>query len=259
MELKHIVVKKEKSLAYIVISRAEVLNALNMACVTEIKYALESCLEDDDIQCIIFTGEGKKAFVAGADIEELSSSSVTDMLQPNGMQEVFTYIENYSKPTIAMVNGYALGGGCELAMACDIRIASENARLGLPELDLSIIPGAGGTQRLSRLIGNGSALYMIMTGKTIDADEAKQMGLVSEVFSQEELRERVEKIAKKVISKGPLASKLAKLTVKQGAETNMNAGLLIEKISQALLFSTEDKQEGLRAFLEKRTPTFTGK
>lgn len=259
MELKNIVVQKKECIAYIVINRPKVMNALNMECVTEIKHVLDSLLEDEDIKCVIFTGEGNKAFVAGADIEELNKSNGIDMLQPNGMQEIFTYIENYNKPTIAMINGYALGGGCELAMACDIRIASDNAKLGLPELDLSIIPGAGGTQRLSRLVGNGNALYMIMTGKMIRADEAKQMGLVSEVFNQEELSDQVESIANTIISKGPIATKLAKLAVKQGAEANMNVGLLIEKISQAVLFNTEDKQEGLNAFLEKRTATFTGK
>lgn len=238
MELKNVVVKKEEHIAYIIISRPKVMNALNMECVTEIKHVLDSFLEDEDIKCVIFTGEGNKAFVAGADIEELNRSSGIDMLQPNGMQEVFTYIENYNKPTIAMINGYALGGGCELAMACDVRIASDNAKLGLPELDLSIIPGAGGTQRLSRLVGNGNALYMIMTGKMIRADEAKQMGLVSEVFNQEELSDQVESIANTILSKGPIATKLAKLAVKQGAEANMNVGLLIEKLSQAMLFNT---------------------
>jgi enoyl-CoA hydratase len=259
LDYSQIVVKKEDRIAYIIINRPKVLNALNMKCVKEIKTVMEVFEHDHDVQCVIFTGEGNKAFAAGADIDELEKSNVVDLLQSNGMQETFTYIENYEKPTIAMINGFALGGGCELAMACDIRIASSNAKLGLPELNLSIIPGAGGTQRLSRLVGSGNALYLILTGKMIRAEEAKQWGLVSEVFQEDELQAQVKKIAEAIITKGPLATKLARIAVKNGAEANMNIGLLLEKVSQALLFTTEDKQEGMKAFLEKREAKFIGK
>ncbi|WP_408010391.1 enoyl-CoA hydratase/isomerase family protein [Pseudalkalibacillus sp. A8] len=175
------------------------------------------------------------------------------------MQQVYDFIEAYKKPTIAMINGFALGGGCELAMACDIRVASTKAKLGLPELNLSIIPGAGGTQRLTRLVGKGKALELILTGKIIPGEEAKNIGLVSEVVEPERLKQKTVEIAEQIIAKGPLAVMLAKLSVNVGAETDMKTALIIEKLSQAILFSSEDKQEGTRAFLEKRKPAFQGK
>lgn len=259
MTYVYIKLEKTEYSARITINRPEVLNALNLECSLEIKHALQACLEEDSIKCVVFTGEGRKSFVAGADIEELQQKSMLEMLDDGGIQEIFTYIENYAKPTIAMINGYALGGGCELAMACDIRVASEGSRFGLPELGLSIIPGAGGTQRLSRLVGSGNALYMILTGKIVKADEAKIIGLVNEVVKEEELENTVKNIVSQLNSKGPIALKLAKLSVKQGLDSNIHVGLLIEKLSQALLFSTEDKQEGMEAFLNKRAPQFKGR
>jgi enoyl-CoA hydratase/carnithine racemase len=175
------------------------------------------------------------------------------------MQAFCDEVEGYEKPTIAAVNGYALGGGCELAMACDIRIASENARFGLPEVTLGILPGAGGTQRLSRLIGKGRAVEMILTGRMMGAEEALSAGLVSKVVPQEGLMDTVKETAGQVLSKGPLAVRLAKLAVQAGYETDQRTGLLIERLAQAILFTSEDKREGTSAFVEKRRPDFKGR
>ena len=175
------------------------------------------------------------------------------------MQAVYDEVEAYEKPTIAAVNGYALGGGCELAIACDIRIASENAKFGLPEVTLSIIPGAGGTQRLARLIGKGRAMDLILTGRMMDAEEAFRAGLVSRVVPPEELTEAVEQTADAILKKGPLAVRLAKLAIQSGYEADQRTGLVIERLAQAVLFTTEDKEEGTSAFLEKREPDFKGR
>ena len=175
------------------------------------------------------------------------------------MQAVYEEVETFEKPTIAAVNGYALGGGCELAMACDIRLASENARFGQPEVTLAILPGAGGTQRLARLIGKGRALEMIMTGRLIDAEEALAAGLVSKVVPSEESMDAVEQTAGAILAKGPFAVRLAKVAVQAGYETDQRTGLLIERLAQAILFTSEDKREGTSAFLEKREPNFEGR
>jgi enoyl-CoA hydratase/carnithine racemase len=174
------------------------------------------------------------------------------------MQTVYDEIEAYEKSTIAAVNGLALGGGCELAMACDIRIASESARFGQPEVNLSIIPGAGGTQRLARLVGKGKATEMILTGEVIDAEEAYRFGLVTQVVPQDELAEAVRRAAGAIMSKGPLAVRLAKLAIQTGFETDQKTGLIVERLAQAVLFMSEDKREGTSAFLEKREPDFKG-
>ena len=175
------------------------------------------------------------------------------------MQAVYDEVEAFEKPTVAAVIGYALGGGCELAMACDIRIASENARFGQPEVALAILPGAGGTQRLARLIGKGRALEMIMTGRLMEAQEALSAGLVSKVVPQEDLMEAVGETVEQLLAKGPLAVRLAKLAVQAGYETDQRTGLLIERLAQAVLFTSEDKREGTSAFLEKREPEFGGR
>lgn len=259
MAYKNIIIKQEGKLAYVVINRPEVRNALNKETLGEIVDALDALKNDDRVGCVVFTGEGEKSFAAGADIGQLQEKNMLDALKREGMQQVYDLIESYEKTTIAMINGYALGGGCELAMSCDIRIASENAKLGLPELTLSIIPGAGGTQRLARLIGKGKALEMILTGKMITAQEAERIGLISEMVKSDELKERTEEVASQILAKGPLAVRLAKLAVTVGTETDMKTGLMIEKLSQAILFSSEDKLEGTKAFLEKRKPQFSGK
>ncbi|PYZ92987.1 enoyl-CoA hydratase [Salipaludibacillus keqinensis] len=258
MSYENILINTNDKLATITINRAEVRNAINKDTLDEILQALEEIKSNNEIECIIFTGQGDKSFAAGADISQLQKKTAIDALEHNTMQQMYDYIEGYGKPTIAMVNGYALGGGCELAMACDIRVASENAKFGLPELNLSIIPGAGGTQRLSRLIGKGKAMEWILTGKIVSSEEAYQFGLVSEVVPPEELLERTKGVAAQILNKGPLAVKLAKLAVTQGYETDAKTGQIIEKLSQAILFNSEDKSEGTTAFLEKRKPNFKG-
>lgn len=250
---------KKGQLAYIVINRPEQRNALTKETLGEITEALEDIRKDESIACLIFTGQGNKSFAAGADIGQLREKSALDALSPSGMQDVYNLIESFEKPTIAMINGYALGGGCELAMACDIRVASTTAKLGLPELNLSIIPSAGGTQRLVRIVGKGKALEMILMGKLIDAEEAHRIGLVSEVTNPEDLEEKVEEVAGQILSKGPLAVKLAKIAMNLGSDVDMKTGLMIEKLAQAVLFSSEDKREGTTAFLEKRKPEYQGR
>ncbi|MCZ0874408.1 enoyl-CoA hydratase/isomerase family protein [Peribacillus sp. AS_2] len=256
---QNIEIKKKNSLAYVIINRPELRNALSKETLQEILGALIELSDDETVGCVIFTGKGEKSFAAGADIAQLRQKTALDVFKLGGIQEVFDRIEMYDKPTIAMVNGFALGGGCELALACDIRVAALNAKFGLPELNLSIIPGGGGTQRLARIVGKGKALDIILTGKIIDGEEAYRIGLVSEVVSMEELEAKAEEVAGKILTKGPLAVKLAKLAVKTGFETDQKSGLLIEKLAQAVLFSTEDKIEGTSAFLEKRSPKFTSK
>jgi enoyl-CoA hydratase len=245
-------------IATITIDRQEVRNALNGEVMREVRAALNTFRDEESVGVVVFTGAGEKAFAAGADIAELRERTALDALA-SGMQRLFDEIEGYEKPTIAAVNGYALGGGCELAMACDIRIAAENAKFGQPEVNLSIIPGAGGTQRLSRLVGKGKATELILTGEVIDADEAHRIGLVSKVVSQEELTGAVGETAGSILKKGPLAIRLAKIAVSRGAETDQDTGMLIERLAQAVLFDSEDKREGTSAFLEKREPDFRGK
>lgn len=255
----NIEIRKSDGLAYLVINRPELRNALNKETLNEIMEALDILAADNETGCVVFTGSGDKSFAAGADIRQLQSRTALDVFNRGGMQQVYDYIEAYDKPTIAMVNGFALGGGCELAMACDIRIASENAKFGLPELNLSIIPSAGGTQRLARLVGKGVAMDMILRGKIIDAMEAYRIGLVSEIAGVGELQEKTKEAARQILSKGPLAVKLAKLAVHAGFDADQKTGLVIEKLAQAVLFSTNDKNEGTAAFLEKRKPQFTSK
>lgn len=258
MALENIEYVREGKLGFITINRPDVRNALNKQTLEEIEEALDRASADTEVGVVIFTGKGDKSFAAGADINQLTEKTAVDALQGNGMQQIYDKIESFEKPTIAMINGYALGGGCELAMSCDIRIASANAKLGLPELNLSIIPGAGGTQRLARLVGKGKALEMILTGKIIDVEEALQAGLITEMTTPEQLLDKVREVSEKILSKGPLAVQLAKISVHMGTETDMKTGLMLEKLSQAVLFNTEDKNEGTKAFLEKRAPVFKG-
>lgn len=250
---------KEDSIATIILNRPEVRNALNEETLKEILSALKAIEDDEDIDVIIFIGEGEKAFTAGADINQLATRESMDAFESGSMSEVYRKIENSKKATIAAINGYALGGGFELALACDIRIASKNAQLGLTELDLAVIPGAGGTQRLSRVIGKGKALDMILTGEFLLADEAKQLGLVSNVVPQRELFDTAKDKATRIVQKGPLAVQMAKLVVNKGYDADMDTALVIENLAQAVLYGTNDKKEGTQAFLEKRTAAFSGK
>jgi enoyl-CoA hydratase/carnithine racemase len=247
----------EGGVAWVTIDRQEVRNALNGEVMRDLRAALDAFRDDEGVGVVVFTGAGEKAFAAGADISELRERTALDALS-SGMQRLFDEIEGYEKPTIAAVNGYALGGGCELAMACDIRLAADNAKFGQPEVNLSIIPGAGGTQRLSRLVGKGKATELILTGEIVDAAEAYRIGLVSKVVPQEELVDAVREMAGKILAKGPLAVRLAKVAVSRGAETDQDTGMLIERLAQAVLFDSEDKREGTNAFLEKREPRFRG-
>lgn len=240
----------------ITLARPEALNALNNQLLSELRTTLTEWAASPAVDVVVVTGDGPKAFAAGADISELVSKDAIEMSAGSGMQELFTWINEFPKPTIAAVNGYAFGGGFELALACDIRIASKNARLGLPELSLGIIPGAGGTQLLSKLAGSGTALFHVLTGVPMTADRAHELGVVSEVTTSDALLERAVELGQMIRSKGPLATRLAKLAIR-ASEEGAKSGLLIEKLAQAVLFSTPDATEGMTAFLEKRTPHFT--
>ena len=257
MNYENILVYKDGAIGVIKINRPEVRNALDGQTIREIEDAILQWEGHEGVKIIVFTGEGAKSFAAGADIRQLREKSAEDALVP-GLSGLCQKIEQSSKVTIAAINGYALGGGCELALACDIRVAASHAKIGLPELNLSIIPGAGGTQRLARMIGKGIAIDMILTGEIITAEKAERVGLVSIAVPMEDLWETVLGKAKKVIEKGPLAVKLAKLVIHQGFDTDMKTALVLEKFAQAILFNSDDKREGTTAFLEKRIPVYKG-
>jgi enoyl-CoA hydratase len=258
MAYQNILLELKGPLGIVTINRPEVRNALDAQTVSEIRRALEELRQNEGVQVVIFTGAGEKSFAAGADISGLRNKTMLDALLP-GMQALYSELEEFEKPTIAAVNGYALGGGCELAMACDIRIASEKAKFGLPELNLGIIPGAGGTQRMARLIGKGKAKELIFTGDIIEAAEAERIGLVNKVVPADQLLSAAEEMAGKMMKKGPLALRLAKMAINAGVETDLKTGLLVEKLAQGILFTTEDKYEGTTAFLEKRPADFKGR
>lgn len=255
---ENIISYKDGAIGVVKINRPEVRNALDNKTVSEIEDVINNFEENEAVKVIVITGEGERAFAAGADINELKVKKAQDALLP-GLQGLCTKIENSNKVTIAAINGFAYGGGCELALACDIRIASENAKIALPELNLSIIPGGGGTQRLARIIGKGRAIDMILTGEPVTAQEAEQIGLVSQVVPLEELWVAVLDKANKILRKGPFALKMAKMVIHQGFDIDQKSALLLEKFAQAILFESEDKQEGVTAFLEKRNPMFNGK
>ncbi len=257
MDYQNILVELEDRIGIIKLNRPEVRNALDAKTLAEISYALETLENNEGIGVIVITGAGEKSFAAGADIGQLRKKQPKDALVP-GMSGLYQKIENCQKATIAAVNGYALGGGCELAMACDIRIAADHSKFGLPELNLSIIPGAGGTQRLARIIGKGRALDMILTGEMLTAKKAEEVGLVSKAVPMEELWQTVREKAEKILTKGPLAVRLAKVVINRGFNSDMETALMIEKLAQAVLFGSDDKNEGTQAFLEKRKALFTG-
>ena len=241
--------------AVVTVNRPEVRNALNIQVLREIRAVLDAVRDRDDVGAVVFTGAGDKAFVAGADIGQLVGYTVRDGLAAR-MQRLYDEIEDFEKPTIAAVNGYALGGGNELAMACDIRIASDRARFGLPEPGLGVLPGAGGTQRLARLVGKGRAVELILTGRTLDAEEALRIGLVTSVVPPEELLGAARATAAQILAKGPLAVRLGKLVIKNGFETDQRTGLLLERLAQSLLYASPEKAEGTGAFLDKRPADF---
>jgi enoyl-CoA hydratase len=247
-----------ESIATLTIERPEVKNALDRQTVGEIRAALAALAADDEIGVLIITGGGETAFVSGADINDIRARGRDEGLAAIN-SSLFTEIERFPRPTIAAINGYALGGGCELALACDIRIAADTARFGQPELGLGIIPGAGATQRLPRIVGLGRAKYLILSGEIIDAKQALEIGLVSAVTPPGQLQIRARELAKRILRQGPLAARLAKIALNASARVDMDSGLLIETLAQALCYSSEDKLEGTSAFLEKRKPKFTGR
>lgn len=250
----------ENGIATIAINRPKALNALNLATLTELKEVVEKIAVDKAVQVVVITGAGEKSFVAGADIVEMSTkNAVEGRVWGQAGQNIFTEIENLPQPVIAAVNGFALGGGCELACACDIRYASENAKFGQPEVGLGITPGFGGTQRLTRVVGRGHAKELIYTANIIDAQEALRIGLVNKVVPQAELMDTVMKVAKTITKKAPVAVQLAKAAINRGINCDVVTGISYEAEVFGLCFATEDQKEGMKAFIEKRKPTFEGK
>ena len=241
----------------VTIDRPKVLNALNAETVTEIGRTFDAARDDDAVRVVIVTGAGEKAFVAGADINELARMTpLTGKAVAERGQRIFSKIERLPKPVIAAINGFALGGGCELALACHIRIASDKAQLGLPEVSLGIIPGYGGTQRMARLLGKGKALELILSGERIGAAEAERIGLVNKVVPADQLMTVAEEMARKIASRGPLAVRAAIEAVMNGSEMPFEEGQFLEATLFGLLTATEDMKEGMSAFLEKRQAEF---
>lgn len=259
-EFESILTELNGGIQTITINRPDKMNALNKTVIEELGAALNEVYHNPEIKSAIITGAGAKAFVAGADISEFGGLDAAGgaALAQKGQDLVFSKIENAPKPIVAAVNGFSLGGGCELAMACHFRTASENAKFGQPEVNLGLIPGYGGTQRLVQLIGKGKAMELLMTGDMIKADEAKQLGLVNHIFSSEELLQKTREILQKIQSKAPLAiEKIIRLV--NEAATVSNTGLTHEIEAFGACFATEDKEEGAKAFMEKRAPVFVGR
>jgi enoyl-CoA hydratase/carnithine racemase len=250
----------KNSIAYVTINRPDKLNALNTQVMDDLRSVFTAIRNDGAIRVVILTGTGEKAFVAGADIGELNKHDpVTAKAYTHKGQAVLDLIENLGKPVIAAINGFALGGGCELAMACTMRLASDNAKLGQPEVKLGIIAGYGGSQRLPRLVGRGLAMQILLTGEMISAAEAHRIGLVNEVVPQAELLPRAEAIAQKIIANAPLAVQYTMEAVNHGMDMTLSEGLFLEATLFAVACATEDKKEGTSAFLEKRAAAFKGK
>ncbi|HWQ77046.1 MAG TPA: short-chain-enoyl-CoA hydratase [Syntrophomonas sp.] len=260
MGYENLILEKEGALAILYINRPQALNALNNATLLEMKDVVAAVRDDPAIDVLIVTGTGNKAFVAGADIAFMQSLTAVEGRAFGALgQEVFRMIEAMEKPVIAAVNGFALGGGCELAMCCDFRIAAANAKFGQPEVGLGITPGFGGTQRLPRLVGAGMAKQMLFTADVIDAAEALRIGLVNAVVATDALMVYVKEVADRIISKGKLAVRLTKAAVNEGLQTDIDRAMTIEADLFGLCFSTEDQKEGMSAFIEKRPPQFAGK
>ena len=260
LTLSNILYEKKGSVAYVTVNRPKVLNALNTPTWKELRTAFEDARDDAAVRGVILTGAGDKAFIAGADISELARVTAFEAEQSSRFgQEILDLIENLGKPVIAAVNGFALGGGCETAMACTIRVAVETAKFGQPEVALGLVPGGGGTQRLPRLVGKGRALQLILSGEMISAQEAYRIGLVNEIVPAADLVTRAESILKKIASNGPIAIKLAIEATNKGLETSQSEGLMLEASYFGLCAATEDKKEGTTAFLEKRAPQFQGR
>ena len=254
-----ILVERRERVAIITINRPEKRNALNIQTRAEGAAVLDELRTDDSVRVVVFTGAGDKAFIAGADIAEFADRTALTQREVMLERGLFNAIDTFPKPVIAMVNGYCLGGGCELALACDIRVASDKASFGQPEINLGIIPGGGGTQRLTRLVGEGKAMEMILSGEIINAQEAFRLGLVNHVVPADQLETKTMEIANRIAEKSPIALRLAKEAVKLASRSNLDEGLRREVDLFALCFSSEDKEEGVKAFLEKRKAEFKGK
>jgi enoyl-CoA hydratase len=254
-----ITVERRGRVAILTINRPDKLNALNRQVHSEGVAALDELRKDENVRVLVITGAGEKAFIAGADISEFEGQTPVTQRDLFHERTFFNSIDSFPKPVIAMVNGFCLGGGNELAMACDLRMASENARFSQPEINLGIIPGGGGTQRLTRLVGEGRSMEMSLTGDMIDAATALQFGLVNHVYPSDQLEAETMKLADKISEKAPIALQLIKEAVKFASKSNLDEGLRREVDLFAICFSTEDKQEGVSAFLEKRKPEFKGR
>ena len=254
-----ILAEKRGSVAVLTINRPDKLNALNSKVHLEGVQILDELKSDSEIRVLVIRGAGEKAFVAGADISEFADTTPVEQRDVMNSRSLFTVLETFPKPVIAMINGFCLGGGNELAMACDLRVASDKSRFGQPEINLGIICGGGGTQRLTRLIGESKAMEIILTGDMIDAQTALNYGLVNYIYSAEELEARTMELAGKIAEKSPIALQMSKEAVKFASRSNLDEGLRREIDLFAICFSTEDKREGVSAFLEKRKPIFKGK
>ena len=260
LKLANVVYEKKGAIAYVTVNRPKVLNALNTPTWADLRTAFEDARDDAAVRGIILTGAGNKAFIAGADISELAQATAIDAERSSRFgQEVLDLIENLGKPVIAAINGFALGGGCETAMACTIRVATEGAKFGQPEVSLGLLPGGGGTQRLPRLIGKGRALQLILSGEMISAQEAYRIGLVNEIVPAADLITRAEAIVNKIGTNAPVAVRFALEAANKGLETSQSEGLLLEASYFGLCAATEDKKEGTSAFLEKRVAHFQGR
>ena len=260
LALANVQYEKKGLIAYVTVNRPKVLNALNTPTWTDLQAAFEDAKADASVHGVILTGAGDKAFIAGADISELAHVDAYDAEESSRFgQKVLDLIENLGKPVIAAVNGFALGGGCETAMACTIRIAAEHAKFGQPEVKLGLLPGGGGTQRLPRLVGKGRALQLILTGETISAQEAYRIGLVNEVVPAANLIARAETILKQITANAPIAVKFSLEAVNKGLDTSQAEGFALEASYFGICAATEDKKEGTSAFLEKRAPQFHGR
>ena len=257
MSYTHLLLTKESGYAVVQFNRPEVLNAINIQLMVELVDALEMLDKDDEVRCIVLTGN-EKAFAAGADIKEMADASAMEMLQRDQFAR-WDRIRKIKKPLIAAVSGFALGGGCELMMTCDIVVASESAKIGQPEINLGVIPGAGGTQRLTRAVGKVKAMEMVLTGKTIGAQEALEWGLINKVVPVEYYLQEAKDLAKEIAEKAPVAVKLAKESVLKAFDTTIEGGLEFERKNFYLLFSSEDQKEGMKAFVEKRKAEWKGK
>ncbi len=257
---ENVLYDKRGGIAYVTVNRPKALNALDTPTWTDLRSAFEDARDDRNVRGVILTGAGDRAFIAGADISELAHVTAYEAQQSSRLgQSVLDLIENLGKPVIAAINGFALGGGCETAMACTIRIAVEAAKFGQPEVKLGLLPGGGGTQRLPRLVGKGHALQLILTGEMISAQEAYRIGLVNEIVPAAELIARAEAILKTIASNAPIAVRLSLEAANKGAETSQSEGQLLEASYFGLCAATEDKKEGTSAFLEKRAPRFQGR